>query len=261
MSVNSLNNKCLKCYAPLTSSEVDFHEACANEIFGAPTPPTDLEESFTVISDNAELRDLTMRLASCVAVLTLPHSLVRAEDGGLLYIEKSVDKESIRMIMDEEDYRANGSCEQVADMIEAISTISKLDVLNFWEQVVFCWVAGCSSMGLLDFSMHEAHRGLYALTPASEFIASAIVSPHDDEIALTINRKRKGITRIDLEAAMKHSGIKAKIINGIFARYIAIIPIWSEIIDSSHIGEELKDRYKTFLLERIEKLKLTKVTA
>ncbi len=261
MSVNDLNNKCfqnsrcLKCYGALNPQEIDFHEACAIEIFGAPNSPADLEESFTVISDNAELCDLTMRLASCVAVLTLPHSLVRADnEGGLLYIEKSVDKESMRMIMDEEDLRANGSCEQVADMVGEMSTISKLDVLNFWEQVIFCWVAGCSSMGLSEFSMHEPHRGLYSLTPASEFVASPLTSPLDNEVSLTINRKRKGITRLDIESAMKNSGLKSKIINGIFSRYVSMLPLLCDIIDSSHIDEESKIQYKEFVKERIKRI-------
>ncbi|MFI3291929.1 MAG: HipA domain-containing protein [Rikenellaceae bacterium] len=235
---------------------------------------SEIDESFTTFDDNPALRELTMQLASSVAVLTLPHELYRTDDGGMIYGEKSIDKDSMRMIMDEEEYRANGSYEQIADLVAEVSTISKLDVLNFWEQVIFCWVAGCSDMGHLQFSMHEPHRGLYALTPASEFLPMAIIRSQGEgaqnegmenedmadkgmtgkDMALTINRKRHNITRQDFETAMKQSGLKAKIINGIFARYTAILPTWNEIIDSSYIGEELIINYKEFVAKRVGSL-------
>ncbi len=243
-------DRCLKCYGTLSPHEVDYHQECALEIFGAPNPPADLEESFTIIADNGAMYDLTMRLASSVGVLTLPHTLLRGENGELLYAEKSIDKESMRMIIDEEEYQPNGSCEQVAQIVEELSTISKLDILNFWEQAVFCWFAGCNTIDYLGFSMHEPHRGLYALTPASEFIATAHLDPQADEVTLSINGKRKGITRLDIENGMKRSGIKIKIINGLFTRYAAQLPRWRELVDSSFLDDDAKELYLNFLKRR-----------
>ncbi len=228
-----------------------------------------IEELFTVKNrlDGAhpELEDLTLRMAQVASILVVPHALVVPDndspDQTPLLLVKRLDTgdcevDTLRLIMDEEEYRSNGSYEQISEIIDNHSTIAKLDVLNFWEQVAFAWVAGCNEMGHLNFAMYQPHRGIYSLTPAFDLVATSILdnSP-TDELALSINRKRRNITRQDFEVAMKGSGIKDKMINSIFARFIAAQESWHSLIESSYIDSELKLRYREFIDRNIEAIK------
>ncbi len=264
-------NRCFKCYGELSASEINFHTECAHDIFGAAAPlevSDQTANSYDIVTESPELLDLTLRLAQAASILTMRHTLAPNRDGGVLCLIKRLDVgvsgqdcevDTIRLILDEEAeiYRSNGSYEQIAQIIEEHSTISKLDVLNFWEQLAFGWVAGCSQMDSLSFALYQPHRGLYTLAPAYNLLATAILNPtpgEGDELKLTLNRKRRNIARTDFEAAMKRSGIKERAIKGMFARFVGAQDIWSQIIDNSFIDEELKTKYKTFLRTQLAKL-------
>ncbi|MFR9603207.1 MAG: HipA domain-containing protein [Rikenellaceae bacterium] len=263
--------RCLKCYEEIIPSQSDFHPPCAQDLFGAAEggiPLEQIQERYDISARHPELRDLTMRLAQATAILCVPHTLYRHPTSGVVSLTKRLDEgtsgedcdvDTIRLILDEEadTYRDNGSYEQIAQIVEEHSTISKLDVLNFWEQLAFGWVAGCSELGAESFALYQPHRGLYTLAPAFDLIATAVLNPNPqehNELKLTLNRKHRNITRSDFEAAMKKSGIKAKIINGLFARFVEAKNVWFEIIDNSFVDEELKAKYKSLLSSNISKL-------
>ncbi len=264
--------RCLRCYAELTDEEVDFHLECAQEIFGTSSDYTlspSLEERYDISTDNAELADLTLRLAQAVAILTVPHTLVKGDDGTLSALTKRLDVglsgedcdvDTMRLILDEESdaYRNNGSYEQIIQIIEDHSTVAKLDILNFWEQLAFAWVVGCDEMGLLSFSLYQPHRGLYSLAPAYDMCATAVLHNTEegrpDDLKLTLNRKRNNITRADFEVPMKRSGLKERAIKGVFNRFVESQDRWCEIIDNSFISDDLKTRLKEFIASRIKML-------
>ncbi len=225
-----------------------------------------IDEIYTIKSrmDGAhpELEELTMRMAQVAAILCVPHTLAYDQSGEVCYLLKRLDVsdcevDTMRLIFEEEESTPNGSYEQIAEIIANNSTISRLDVLNFWEQVAFSWVSGCSSMGYLNFAMYQPNRGIYSLTPAFDLVSTATLSEAGgDELALSVNRKRRGISYCDFEVAMKRSGLKEKIIKGLFARFASTYDLWCEMIDSSLIEEELKLRYKGYIKERIETIKI-----
>src|SRR5574344_1244699 len=99
-----------------------------------------------------ELEDLTMHLAEAVKIQVVPHSLVRFEDGELCYLTRRIDrgKNGLKFPMEDmcqlserlTEYKYRGSYEQIAKLIMQYSTTPKLDVVNFWEQVLFSWITG-----------------------------------------------------------------------------------------------------------------------
>lgn len=148
-----------------------------------------------------EVEDLTMHLAELAKVNVVPHSLIRFADGKLAYITKRIDRTAKGEKLPMEDmcqlserlteYKYKGSYEKIAKIIMQYSSVPKLDVINFWEQVVFSWLTGNADMHLKNFSLYSQRKGYYSLTPGYDMISTALLMPEDtEELALTLNGKR-----------------------------------------------------------------------
>lgn len=202
-----------------------------------------------------ENEDLTMHLAEIVGIKTVPHSLIRFADGELCYITRRVDRtkkgEKIAMEdmcqlserLTEDKYK--GSYERIAKLIRQYSSAPLLDVVNFWEVVLFSWLTGNSDMHLKNFSLFRPVDN-YMLTPAYDLISTSIVMPEDDEeLALTLNGKKKRLKRIDFETAMRASGMDDKAIVNLFNKFSKAIPKWYQIIEESFLPDDVKLTYRS----------------
>ena len=202
-----------------------------------------------------ENEDLTMHLAETVGIKTVPHSLIRFADGELCYITRRVDRtkkgEKIAMEdmcqlserLTEDKYK--GSYERIAKLIRQYSSAPLLDVVNFWEVVLFSWFTGNSDMHLKNFSLFRPVDN-YMLTPAYDLISTSIVMPEDDEeLALTLNGKKKRLKRIDFETAMRASGMDDKAIVNLFNKFSKAIPKWYQIIEESFLSDDMKLAYRS----------------
>lgn len=200
-----------------------------------------------------ENEDLTMHLADAAGIKTVPHSLIRFSDGELCYITRRIDrpKKGAKIPMEdmcqlserltEDKYR--GSYERIAKLIRQYSSAPLLDVVNFWEVVLFSWLTGNADMHLKNFSLYSP-VDKFMLTPAYDLLSTAIAMPEDDEeLALTLNGKKRRIRRSDFEKAMSESGMDDKAIANIFDRFIKAIPKWHELIEESFLPDELKSTY------------------
>lgn len=127
-----------------------------------------------------------------------------------------------------------------------------LDVVNFWEIVLFSWLIGNADMHLKNFSLYRPDKH-YMLTPAYDLLSTSVVMPDDDEeLALTLNGKKKRIKRSDFEAAMRDSGMEEKAIGNVFNRFIKALPKWNELIEKSFLPADLKSAYQ----QRLNKMML-----
>jgi serine/threonine-protein kinase HipA len=205
-----------------------------------------------------ELEDLTMHLAEIAKMKTVPHSLIRFADGERCYITKRIDRDNKGNKLPMEDfcqlserlteYKYKGSYEQIAKLILKYSHAPKLDVVNFWEQVIFCWLTGNADMHLKNFSLYSPVKGKYLLTPAYDMLSTALVMPEDkEELALTLNGKKSKIKRNDFEKALLQSGLEPKVIETIFVKFERMIPKWIECIDKSFLAEQTKQAYKELI--------------
>lgn len=200
-----------------------------------------------------ENEDLTMHMAEAAGIKTVPHSLIRFADGELCYITRRVDrtKKGAKIAMEdmcqlserltEDKYK--GSYERIAKLIRQYSSAPLLDVVNFWEVVLFSWLTGNADMHLKNFSIFRPADN-YMLTPAYDLLSTALAMPEDDEeLALTLNGKKKRIKREDFEKAMRDSGMDEKAIANLFARFSKAIPKWHEQINASFLPTDLQDAY------------------
>ncbi|MDD2256528.1 MAG: HipA domain-containing protein [Bacteroidales bacterium] len=209
-----------------------------------------------------EVEDLTMHLAELAKIKVVPHTLVRFKDGELAYITKRIDRGAQGKKLSMEDmcqlserlteYKYKGSYEQIAKIIMQYSATPKLDVVNFWEQVLFSWITGNADMHLKNFSLYSRRKDAYTLTPAYDLVSTALVMPEDkEELALTLSGKKSNIKRNDFERAMYGSGLEEKIIEKMFAKFEKVSEKWFNFIDLSFLPDEAKERYKQIIQNKI----------
>lgn len=212
-----------------------------------------------------ELEDLTMHLAELAKLQVVPHSLIRSPDGELCYITRRIDRTATGDKLPMEDmcqlterlteHKYKGSYEQIAKAIQRFSSVPKLDMVNYWEQVVFSWITGNADMHLKNFSLYSKERGKYMLTPAYDMLSTVLVMPEDkEELALTLNGKKRKIKKEDFITSMQASGLEDKVINNIFAKFAKVKDRWFAFIDQSFLPDEMKEAFKVIIAEKFNLL-------
>jgi serine/threonine-protein kinase HipA len=212
-----------------------------------------------------EVEDVTMHLARIAKIKTAPHSLIRLSSGNLAYITKRVDRlKKSKLAMEDmcqltERLTADkyhGSYEQIAKTIQKYSITSGLDVVNFFELVLFSFLTGNADMHLKNFSLLEQPDLGMVLSPAYDLVNTALVNPEDDEeMALTLNGKKQKLTRKDFVAAMDLLNLDKKQQENIFTKMEKSQTKWLQFIDMSFLSDAFKEEFKTIVLDRFNRLK------
>ena len=208
-----------------------------------------------------ELEDLTMHMAEAAKIAVVPHGLIRFDDCELCYITRRIDRQpdGSKTAMEDmcqlserlTEYKYKGSYEQIAKLIKKYSAVPQLDLVNFWEVVVFSWITGNSDMHLKNFSLYKTPLG-FCLTPAYDLLSTLIVMPQDtEELALTLNGKKRKIKRSDFEKAMTASGLNEKVIQNMANKFGKAISKWIDLIDNSFLPNDMKREYKRLIIKRV----------
>jgi serine/threonine-protein kinase HipA len=86
-------------------------------------------------------------------------------------------------------------------------------------------------------------------------VNTALINPADDEeLALTLNGKKKKIQKSDFVAAMVTAKIAEKQQQNIFRKMTHAMPEWIRQIDDSFLSDTFKEGYQAILLERMGRL-------
>jgi serine/threonine-protein kinase HipA len=211
-----------------------------------------------------EVEDVTMHLAQLAKIKTAPHSLIRLQSGNLAFVTKRIDRtKNGKLAMEDmcqlterltED-KYHGSYEQIAKAIQRHSVTPGLDVVNFFELVLFSFLTGNADMHLKNFSLLEQPGLGMVLSPAYDLVNTALVHPADEEeMALTLNGRKKKLTKQDFVAAMNTLKLEEKQQEMIFNKMAKAWPHWQELIDRSFMSVEFKEQYKSLLKERMDRL-------
>lgn len=211
-----------------------------------------------------ENEDLTMHLAEQAGIAVVPHCLARFMDGQLVYLSTRIDRtykgekvpmEDLCQLSEQlTEYKYRGSYEQVSKVINRLSAAPMLDVVNFWQVVIFSWLTGNSDMHLKNFSLY-APKGNYVLAPAYDLLNTLAVVPTDpEELALNLNGKKRKIGWRDWSAAMTRSGVPEKVQENMRKRFSAVLPQWEETIRSSFLSAEMQDLYLEIVRTRMAML-------
>ncbi|HBS85310.1 MAG: toxin HipA [Bacteroidetes bacterium GWF2_38_335] len=207
-----------------------------------------------------EVEDLTMHLAEQAGIATVPHSLIRMNSGSLAYITKRIDRLDENKIHMEDmcqltermtEHKYHGSYEQIGKIISLYSANPGLDLVNFYEQVLFSFITGNADMHLKNFSLISNFDLGYSLTPAYDMVSTALVMPSDtEELALNLNGKKKKLRLSDFMKAMTVNGIADKPQQNILKKFKTTIPTMIEFVDQSFLPDAMQKKYKEIIYTR-----------
>ena len=240
---------------PKLSLNLDKHDGCSrltivglwgDYIFKPQT------ESYEQLPEN---EDLTMHLAEAAKISVVPHSLIRLADGKLGYITKRIDRTENGEKIDMEDmcqltlhpteYKYKGSHEQIAKTISQYSNTPKLDLANYMQLLLFCFVTGNNDMHLKNFSLYRPAED-YQLTPAYDLLNVAIANPKDKGLADFLN-------------AAKTMGLEENVVQRLVAGLHKVFPKWQQLIKDSFLSEDQKQAYEELVIVRLNRLKTEQV--
>jgi len=208
-----------------------------------------------------EDEDLTMHLAEIAKIQVVPHALIRFSDGELTYITRRIDRDNDgrKYLMEDAcqlsqrlaDDKYKSSYENVAKLIRQFSSMAQLDLVNYWEVVVFSWVTGNSDMHLKNFSLLSRVPGLYTLAPAYDLLNVHLLFDDPEELALTLDGRKRKITRQNFVNAMSASGLEEKVIANIFQKFQKVQPRWNAFIDESFLPAEMREQFKAEIAQKL----------
>lgn len=208
---------------------------------------------------------VTMRIAEAFGIRVVPSCLIRLASGELSYITKRIDRtdegDKIHMLdmfqITEAFDKYKSSMEKVGKALHTYSDNTLLDKVFYLELSVFCFLTGNSDMHLKNFSMIESRSG-WVLAPAYDLLNVAIVNPDDtEEIALTLEAKKKKLKREHFERLGIGLGLTDKQVQGVFKRMLKHKSTANLWIDKSFLSPDMKRAYKKIIDARYQQLKLT----
>ena len=199
-----------------------------------------------------ETEDLTMHLAALFGIEVCNHSLLRAKDKSLVYIAKRFDRikgEKIHMedfcqlseFLTENKYK--GSYEKVGQLILKYCTNSGLDVLKYFELLLFSYLSGNNDMHLKNFSLLYKEKEI-VFSPAYDLINVNLVHPQDkEELALMLCGKKSNIRLKNFDDLGKLLEIPEKVLQNTYHKYHSAEVEVQSLIKSSFLPNDLKEQY------------------
>ena len=213
---------------------------------------------------NKSLRHSSANRYIITKIKVVPHSLVRLADGKLGYITKRIDRTKNGEKIDMEDmcqltlhpteYKYKGSHEQIAKTIVQYSSTPKLDLTNYLQLLLFCFVTGNNDMHLKNFSLYRPSEG-YLLTPAYDLLNVAIANPKDqEELALSLSGRKTKLRLNDFLIAAKTMGVEEYVVLRLIEGLQKTLPKWQTLIRLSFLSEDMKMAYEELITSRLDRL-------
>ena len=207
-----------------------------------------------------ENEDLCMHLASEFGIQTAKHGLVKLPSGKQAYITKRFDRDKetkvacedlcqLSEILTENKYR--GSYEKVGKIIRKYSSQPGLDILHFFQLVLFSFITGNSDMHLKNFSMIEKNNG-FILSPAYDLVSTVLVIKNDEEqLCLTVNGRKNHLAKRDFNALALNLGLTEKQTTNLYTSLIRKEKKLIDWVEQSFIPVEQKLQLKALITHRI----------
>lgn len=211
-----------------------------------------------------ENEDLTMHLAEAAKIKVVPHSLIRLSDGKLGYITKRIDRIKNGEKIDMEDmcqltlhpteYKYKSSYEQIARTITKYSSTPKLDLTNYMQLLLYCFVTGNNDMHLKNFSLYRPEKD-YLLAPAYDLLNTTIVNPKDkEELALPLSGRKTKLRVADFLNTARTIGLEESVVLRLIKGLQKALPKWQVLIQSSFLDENMKKAYQELIMSRLSRL-------
>ena len=212
-----------------------------------------------------ENEDLCMHLATVFGIKTATHGLIRLLSGQPAYITKRFERNGENKLACEDlcqltetltEHKYRGSYEKTGKIINQYSSQPGLDMLRYFELVLFSFITGNADMHLKNFSMLEGENGIFILSPAYDLVSTALVIKKEPEqMSLTINGKRNKITKKDFNALGVNLSMNEKQILNCYETFLKKLETAIWWIENSFLPREQKTIFKTLVSNRTKLFK------
>lgn len=210
-----------------------------------------------------EVEDLTMHLAEVFKLPVCKHALIRTTEGNLAYVAKRFDRVNGEKVHVEDfcqlsefltENKYKGSYEQAGKIILKYCTNSGIDVLTYFELVVFSFLTGNNDMHLKNFSLLHGEDAIY-FAPAYDLLNINLVYPPDkEELALTLNAKKKKINRKDFNALAKSLKILPKVEENAYKKFIEGRKLIVDKVENSFLTNDFKEQFIEIWDKKIQQI-------
>jgi serine/threonine-protein kinase HipA len=207
-----------------------------------------------------ETEDLTMHLAQLFKIPVCEHTLIKASNGSLVYIAKRFDRKNRKKIHVEDlcqlsqfltENKYKSSYEKAGRLI-SIYCHKGLDLLHYFELVLFSYLSGNNDMHLKNFSVLHQPDGA-VLSPAYDLLNVNLINPEDkEELGLTLNGKKNKIRLDDFKLLADSLHINEKVYNNSFKRFNNKNEEVMDLIDRSFLNTKMKNGFKEIWLKKQE---------
>jgi serine/threonine-protein kinase HipA len=211
-----------------------------------------------------ENEDLCMHLAAEFGIEVAKHGLVRLKGGNLAYITKRFDRSGGNKIACEDlcqlsesltEHKYRGSYEKTGKIITQYSTQPGLDVLHYYQLILFCFITGNADMHLKNFSMMEKMDGTFCLSPAYDLVCTHLVIKNETEqTSLNLNGKKNKISKKDFDILGLNLQLTEKQIENCYKSFVDKFDRIQWWVDNSFIPTVQKDTLTKLISKRIELL-------
>ena len=207
-----------------------------------------------------ETEDLTMHLAELFKIPVCEHTLLQASNSSMVYIARRFDRVEGRKIHIEDlcqlsefltENKYKSSYEKAGKLV-ANYCHKGLDLLSYFELVLFSYLCGNNDMHLKNFSLMHQPEGI-VLSPAYDLLNVNLLNPKDEEeLALTLNGKKSRIKLTDFKALAENLRINEKVYYNSFKLFSSKNATVMDLIDRSFLDKKMKKGYKEIWMKKQE---------
>ena len=207
-----------------------------------------------------ENEHLTMKMAEIFGISIVPSSLIRLKSGELSYITKRIDRkengEKIHMQdmfqITEAFDKYRSSLEKIAKAISEYSSNTLLDILRFYEVILFSYITGNNDMHLKNFSLIRNNED-WEFSPAYDLLNVHLHLPEDkEETALTLAGKKSRLTKKDFIQLGLKFNLTEKQISNSFKRLKKGEKKMLALIEKSFLTPKNQEEYKVMIISRLD---------
>jgi len=207
--------------------------------------------------------NICMNMAEMLGINASPHGLFYMADKKVCYIIRRFDRDAHGQKIHVEDMaqllglpsdsKYESSLEKAGSAILKYSKRPYLDLIDFLERVIFCFLIGNGDMHLKNWSLISID-GNYQLSPCYDLISSKLYLPYEDESALTINGKRNKLQLSDFTGLAAYLKIEERSFNNSIDKMKNSKAAILRILDEDPIGFTKTAQLREIILERYKRL-------
>ena len=207
-----------------------------------------------------ENEHLTMKMAEIFGISIVPSSLIRLKSGELSYITKRIDRkengEKIHMQdmfqITEAFDKYRSSLEKIGKAITEYSSNTLLDILRFYEVILFSYITGNNDMHLKNFSLIRNNEN-WEFSPAYDLLNVHLHLPEDkEETALTLAGKKSRLNKKDFIQLGLKFNLTEKQISNSFKRLKKGEKKMLTLIEKSFLTLENQEMYNVMISSRLD---------